>query len=122
MARTARFQRVARKPGKWRRRADPKTDHILLSPILETIMTRSSTSAQLTIPAPALGEPVTAADPHPVRVQHKTVKFGDLDIFYREAGPIDAPALLLLHGFPNSSHMFRHLIVKRHFFLPFSDN
>jgi len=73
-------------------------------------MTRSSTSAQLTIPAPALGEPVTAADPHPVRVQHKTVKVGDLDIFYREAGPIDAPALLLLHGFPTSSQMFRNLI------------
>jgi len=77
---------------------------------LETIMTRSSTSAQLTIPPPALGEPGTAADPHPVRVQHKTVKVGDLDIFYREAGPIDAPALLLLHGFPTSSQMFRNLI------------
>jgi pimeloyl-ACP methyl ester carboxylesterase len=33
-----------------------------------------------------------------------------LDIFYREAGRPDAPALLLLHGFPTSSHMFRHLI------------
>jgi len=31
-------------------------------------------------------------------------------IFYREAGRRDAPALLLLHGFPTSSHMFRHLI------------
>src|SRR5215470_8714367 len=110
MARTAQFQRVARKPGKWQRRADPKTDRILLSPILETIMARSSTSAQLTIPAPALGEPVTAADPHPVRVQHRMLKVGDLDIFYREAGPIDAPGLLLLHGFPTSSQMFRNLI------------
>src|SRR5216683_2639184 len=33
-----------------------------------------------------------------------------LKIFYREAGPVDAPALLLLHGFPSSSHMFRNLI------------
>jgi pimeloyl-ACP methyl ester carboxylesterase len=33
-----------------------------------------------------------------------------LDIFYREAGKADAPALLLLHGFPTSSHMFRDLI------------
>lgn len=32
------------------------------------------------------------------------------NIFYREAGPKDAPALLLLHGFPSSSHMFRDLI------------
>jgi pimeloyl-ACP methyl ester carboxylesterase len=31
-------------------------------------------------------------------------------IFYREAGPMDSPAILLLHGFPTSSHMFRNLI------------
>src|SRR5215472_946453 len=31
-------------------------------------------------------------------------------IFYREAGPVGAPAILLLHGFPTSSHMFRNLI------------
>jgi pimeloyl-ACP methyl ester carboxylesterase len=34
----------------------------------------------------------------------------DLKIFYREAGPKDAPVILLLHGFPTSSHMFRDLI------------
>ena len=33
-----------------------------------------------------------------------------VDIFYREAGPSGAPKLLLLHGFPSSSHMFRDLI------------
>ena len=49
-----------------------------------------------------------AADPP--RVFHRTVKIGDLDIFYREAGPKDAPVVLLLHGFPTSSQMFRHLI------------
>ena len=43
-------------------------------------------------------------------VLHKTVKVGDLDIFYREAGPEDAPTILLLHGFPTSSQMFRNLI------------
>lgn len=40
----------------------------------------------------------------------KTVKVNGLDIFYREAGPTNAPVLLLLHGFPTSSHMFRNLI------------
>src|SRR4030095_8350811 len=45
-----------------------------------------------------------------VKVLHKTVKIGDLDIFYREAGPKDAPTLLLLHGFPTSSQMFRNAI------------
>lgn len=33
-----------------------------------------------------------------------------VEVFYREAGPRDAPALLLLHGFPTASHMFRDLI------------
>lgn len=41
---------------------------------------------------------------------HRTVKVDGIDIFYREAGPADAPAVLLLHGFPTSSHMFRNLI------------
>jgi hypothetical protein len=44
------------------------------------------------------------------QVLHRTVKIDGLDIFYREAGPKDAPTILLLHGFPTSSHMFRNLI------------
>lgn len=44
------------------------------------------------------------------RVLYKTVAIDGLDIFYREAGPADAPTVLLLHGFPTSSHMFRNLI------------
>ncbi|MFN7893127.1 MAG: alpha/beta fold hydrolase [Pirellula sp.] len=43
-------------------------------------------------------------------VSHKKIKVGELDIFYREAGPADAPTILLLHGFPTSSHMFRNLM------------
>ncbi|WP_437583394.1 alpha/beta fold hydrolase [Paramicrobacterium sp. CJ85] len=45
-----------------------------------------------------------------VMVHHRTVQVDGLDVFYREAGPSDAPVLLLLHGYPTSSHMFRHLI------------
>jgi pimeloyl-ACP methyl ester carboxylesterase len=44
------------------------------------------------------------------KTAHRTVRVRDLDVFYREAGPRDAPAVLLLHGFPTSSQMFRHLI------------
>jgi pimeloyl-ACP methyl ester carboxylesterase len=44
------------------------------------------------------------------RILHKTARVAGLDIFYREAGPKDAPTLLLLHGFPTSSQMFRNLI------------
>lgn len=43
-------------------------------------------------------------------VRHQTIKVGAVDVFYREAGARDAPVLLLLHGFANSSHYFRHLI------------
>jgi pimeloyl-ACP methyl ester carboxylesterase len=43
-------------------------------------------------------------------VRHRRVSVSGIDIFYREAGVPGAPALLLLHGFPSSSHMFRHLL------------
>jgi pimeloyl-ACP methyl ester carboxylesterase len=39
-----------------------------------------------------------------------TVSIDGLDIFYREAGSRDNPTILLLHGFPTSSHMFRNLM------------
>jgi pimeloyl-ACP methyl ester carboxylesterase len=42
--------------------------------------------------------------------RHRTMQIDGIEIFYREAGPADAPALLLLHGFPTSSRMFRNLI------------
>jgi pimeloyl-ACP methyl ester carboxylesterase len=41
---------------------------------------------------------------------HRTAVVDGVKIFYREAGPADAPVVLLLHGFPTSSHMFRNLI------------
>jgi pimeloyl-ACP methyl ester carboxylesterase len=44
------------------------------------------------------------------KVAYRRVNIDGLDIFYREAGPRDAPTILLLHGFPTSSHMFRTLI------------
>jgi pimeloyl-ACP methyl ester carboxylesterase len=44
------------------------------------------------------------------RTTYKTVDVDGLRIFYREAGPKNAPHVLLLHGFPSSSHMFRNLI------------
>ena len=43
-------------------------------------------------------------------VHYKTVRVNNLDIFYRDAGPEGAPVILLLHGFPTSSNMFRNLI------------
>ncbi|QGZ39385.1 pimeloyl-ACP methyl ester carboxylesterase [Pseudoduganella flava] len=42
--------------------------------------------------------------------RHRSTSIAGLDIFHREAGPQDAPAVVLLHGFPSSSHMYRNLI------------
>ena len=44
------------------------------------------------------------------RASFHTVEADGVRVFYREAGPADAPVLLLLHGYPASSHMFRELI------------
>jgi pimeloyl-ACP methyl ester carboxylesterase len=51
-----------------------------------------------------------SAMPEPSRVTYHTTQVDGLKIFYREAGPKDAPTVVLLHGFPSSSHMFRELI------------
>jgi alpha/beta hydrolase fold len=64
--------------------------------------------------APLSGEAV-AQDAKPVvapptTVVHRTVKVDGLDVFYREAGRKEDPTILLLHGFPSSSAMFRNLI------------
>jgi pimeloyl-ACP methyl ester carboxylesterase len=53
----------------------------------------------------AMRIPATAAT-----VRHRTVEVDGLDIFYREAGDEADPTVLLLHGFPTSSFMFRNLI------------
>ncbi|MBD2095750.1 alpha/beta hydrolase [Trichocoleus sp. FACHB-591] len=43
-------------------------------------------------------------------ITYRTIAIDSLDIFYREAGSRDNPTILLLHGFPTSSHMFRNLM------------
>ncbi|WP_124712302.1 alpha/beta fold hydrolase [Mycolicibacterium nivoides] len=55
-------------------------------------------------------------DASPVRPNHpvayRTIEVDGVSIFYREAGPSDAPVLLLLHGFPSSSRMFDPLFAR----------
>lgn len=55
------------------------------------------------------GPPRSATAAMPA-VEYHTTKIDGVNVFYREAGPKDAPAVLLLHGFPASSFMFRNLI------------
>lgn len=52
----------------------------------------------------------TIARPEFPVTHHRTTKVDGIEIFYRESGPDGAPVVVLLHGFPTSSHMFRNLI------------
>jgi pimeloyl-ACP methyl ester carboxylesterase len=63
------------------------------------------------LPPTALAQaPQSAVRADSAVTRHRTTKVDGIDIFYRESGPADAPVVLLLHGFPTSSHMFRNLI------------
>ncbi len=53
---------------------------------------------------------VAASEEAPSRVHYRTTEIDGLEIFYREAGSRENPTILLLHGFPTSSHMFRNLM------------
>jgi len=55
-------------------------------------------------------EPVAQTSQITRQTLHKSVEIDGVKVFYREAGSTDAPTILLLHGFPTSSHMFRNLI------------
>src|SRR3569623_816388 len=72
----------------------------------------SSAATAATIPGAthaAAAAPPPAVSVPPV-THYRTKAIDGVNIFYREAGPADAPVILLLHGFPTSSHMFRNLI------------
>ena len=60
--------------------------------------------------AAALAAAVVPVAAGPPATTYGTVVVDGVEVFYREAGPRDAPHVLLLHGFPSSSHMFRNLI------------
>ena len=85
---------------------------------MKSLLPNSSLPRFLTTAAAALilwsalyGHSLAAApEPSTTVTLHKTVEVDGLEIFYREAGPMDAPTILLLHGFPTSSQMFRELI------------
>ncbi|NNJ95214.1 MAG: alpha/beta fold hydrolase, partial [Halobacteria archaeon] len=73
--------------------------------MLALILAVSLTAGLMSIPLWA-----SAATTHSYQTVHKTITVNGVEIFYREAGPKNAPTLVLLHGFPTSSHMFRNLI------------
>jgi pimeloyl-ACP methyl ester carboxylesterase len=74
-------------------------------PLLLAVMSALLVAA----PAPAAAQTMIARSESRV-THHRTTRVDGVDIFYREAGPADAPVVVLLHGFPTSSRMFRNLI------------
>jgi len=65
----------------------------------------STSKAHQTAEAPAHALPSSRRS-----ISYRTVEIDGLNIFYREAGPANAPAILLLHGFPSSSRMWERLL------------
>ncbi len=60
--------------------------------------------------SPVIGAAQTSAAPAVPHTSIHRLEVDDINVFYREAGPLDAPVVLLLHGFPTSSFMYRELM------------
>ena len=66
--------------------------------------------ASATVPGAALAYANGTIQATAIVTHYRSATVDGVSIFYREAGSADAPVILLLHGFPTSSHMFRNLI------------
>lgn len=75
---------------------------------LTTTHAQSTKENQKPMDAPALKKHSQTLN----RTEFHKIKVGDTEIFYREAGDHAKPVILLLHGFPSSSHMYRNLITQ----------
>jgi pimeloyl-ACP methyl ester carboxylesterase len=82
--------------------------HLFNSPVSCTALVASVVLASFPLPAQAQGKERPVEHPS----FYRTIQIDGLSIFYREAGPKDAPTLLLLHGLPSSSRMFEPLFTQ----------
>jgi pimeloyl-ACP methyl ester carboxylesterase len=83
---------------------------LIISLVLATASLATISLAQVP-QASANPAPTVAAAPRaPATIFYRSATIDGVKVFYREAGPANAPVVLLLHGFPTSSHMFRNLI------------
>lgn len=78
--------------------------------VLALVAVMAVSLAGVLMTAAVMRQTLEAATAKNYSTLHKSIKVDGLDIFYREAGPKGAPTILLLHGFPTSSQMFRKLI------------
>ena len=85
--------------------------HISLSLIAAITGSLSMLSPQAVAQADApLAQSTVVASSIDTRVRYRTVEIDGITLFYREAGPANAPVVMLLHGFPASSFMYRDLM------------
>jgi len=89
---------------------NPRTSLRLVLAVLATLSLGTSNAAAASAADTDQDQTPTATTDRTLVVQYKTIQVRGVDVFYREAGPKDAPVVLLLHGFPTSSQMFRGLI------------
>lgn len=76
--------------------------------LIRASLTALALLSPIALPMASADAPVRVAES--TRVHYRTMEIEGLEVFYREAGPANAPTVVLLHGFPTSSHMFRNLI------------
>jgi len=88
-----------------------KIETLLSGMLRRSVLVLAGVALPLALAQPELAlagaVPAKEAD---TQVRYRSASIDGIEIAYREAGRVDAPAILLLHGFPTSSHMFRHLI------------
>ena len=84
-----------------------------LRKFLVILLVSASVSLAATVPVlnAALDHPETNSTTKS-ETTYQNLDIDGVNVFYREAGPKNAPTIVLLHGFPTSSHMFRNLIPK----------
>ncbi|MGO7586535.1 alpha/beta fold hydrolase [Rhizobium ruizarguesonis] len=78
--------------------------------LILSLMLATASIAPLSQAAAAPAKQAAVTRQAAVTVHYRSTQIDGVNMFYREAGPADGPVVLLLHGFPTSSHMFRNLI------------
>ncbi|PKA44938.1 alpha/beta hydrolase (plasmid) [Rhizobium sullae] len=78
--------------------------------LITTLMLATVSFAPMSFASSATPNQAAITQQAPATVHYRTAAIDGVNIFYREAGPKDGPVVVLLHGFPTSSHMFRNLI------------
>lgn len=81
-----------------------------IKPVLGILLLAFLSLGVFAFNAPKESEVINIAKVKTEPTYHKTIKVNGIDIFYREAGNVNKPTIVLLHGYPTSSHMFRNLI------------